>query len=1240
MQHDASLVGPEGIQYGKYAWEPITKGKIDFLELFSGSAKLSQIAAMQGLRVGAPIDLRTGYDLLTAEGRRKAMEVIERQQPKIIHMAPVCGPWSQMQNINPNPSDTYEKRRKYLPMVEFCARVALYQIEHGRYFIIENPASSKIWYTKCFQRLLMKQAVTYGTLDMCAFGMRDPNGYYYYKPTSLLHNFPDGTLDPVFKRCSNKSENGTFHYHQPLEGNAPGYGSRTKLAQVYPYRFCSILIKSILPLGNSRALYPSQLSLTVDLLDCLDIDELRGVQKQLADFTAVEHPVFASDVLHDQGLPVRDYYTRRLLNRINALPNGNVYHPVQIEAHQEVSHVRQMYLSTMPFDNAVILRGSFQSLRVNYRHTNGVLLLWKKKDASKLFLRHHPKDLLNLIASQWSAIFFYNNDGSVPSSQDDNVTINNDTNEDPPPGLPPQPDNDQDMNDNPEQHQFPPSSPQSPDQPMPDDPHTPTNGMPPDPDDDDPFHTPFQSPPRPNDDPDDDMHSPQDDPEIPAPSQPPGNPPAPFPGSNAIPVSPDTFIVPNTIIPPNIEDTPMTHSTKRPPDDPPVPPATKARPSRQMPASSSSQFQPSNHLGGDTQPSVTPNATPQPATVAPSVSIAQNAPKKPKDVAVPDDFDDDEPDPDAGPSGHNGPPVLPLEGDEPFNPAPMPDDNPTPDESPAQEEEEEEETDDTIPYGSTDTDETLDYNDLVIDDSQWCLLSQEQKLCSNTASFSVPRMIDGSLVAVGSIESSNAIGMSYSVISDRQRQRCRKTRSDIIEEYHGINEDDKAFMTLYSVTDKFAYLVGKKRKEATQQEKRQLAKQFLEAKKAECQSWIDNEVFDLVDMRKTKVRNFVAGRWVLTVKKDKDGNFQKCKARWVLKGFQDKQKNTQQTDSPAASRAGFRCATQLAANNNWDLFHMDLKTAFLQGEAYDETRDIICQIPPEYRYPPYIGARLKKPGYGLNDAARRWWQIIDKALLECGLVPTRADRCTYILYDSTSKTKTYQAPKNVTTDQVTISEAIEHLMDPVARNNAKGRRPHGFICLHVDDLFMGGDKIFESKVLSNLRKNFAVGSEDKNDIMFVGQRIKWKTHEKYGPYISVDQKLAVDAVEEVKIDKTFKDNVLCGPQLHTAYRSVLGQLNWLQSRTQVHICYKFSRCASAAANPTIGDVREINKVVRTLKSQYVDGRFWPLKEPQRILGMPDASYRNNSDKSSQRAHVIFLAEDRKLPTKLTPILRL
>ena len=387
-------------------------------------------------------------------------------------------------------------------------------------------------------------------------------------------------------------------------------------------------------------------------------------------------------------------------------------------------------------------------------------------------------------------------------------------------------------------------------------------------------------------------------------------------------------------------------------------------------------------------------------------------------------------------------------------------------------------------------------------------------------------------------------------------------------------------------------------------------------------------------MRKIKVRNYVAGRWVLTAKTDKDGTFLKCKARWVLKGFQDKQKDTQQTDSPAASRAGFRCATQLAANKRWNLFHMDLKTACLQGEAYDETRDIICQIPPEYGYPPYMGARLKKPGYGLNDAPRRWWQIIDGALLRYGLILTRADRCIYILYEGKPKSRVpATAVRSAKTDLNTIEQAIEHLLDPVSQNNAQGRKPHGFICLHVDDLFMGGDKVFEDKILASIRKDFNVGSEDKNDIMFVGQRLKWKTHDKYGPYISADQKLAVDAVEEIKFEKSLKDNIACTPQLHTAYRSVLGQLNWLQSRTQAQLCYKFSRCASAASSPTIGDVREINKVVRTLKNQYVDARFWPLSGTQRILGMPDASYRNNSDKSSQRAHVIFLAEDRKVPSR-------
>ena len=87
----------------------------------------------------------------------------------------------------------------------------------------------------------------------------------------------------------------------------------------------------------------------------------------------------------------------------------------------------------------------------------------------------------------------------------------------------------------------------------------------------------------------------------------------------------------------------------------------------------------------------------------------------------------------------------------------------------------------------------------------------------------------------------------------------------------------------------------------------------------------------------------------------------------------------------------------MAAKQGWILFHLDLKT-ILQGQSYTFSRVVACQLPPETGHPQYITARLKKPAYGMLDAPRRWWCILDKALCSYGTVPTRADRCCYVLY--------------------------------------------------------------------------------------------------------------------------------------------------------------------------------------------------------------------------------------------------
>ena len=171
-------------------------------------------------------------------------------------------------------------------------------------------------------------------------------------------------------------------------------------------------------------------------------------------------------------------------------------------------------------------------------------------------------------------------------------------------------------------------------------------------------------------------------------------------------------------------------------------------------------------------------------------------------------------------------------------------------------------------------------------------------------------------------------------------------------------------------------------------------------------------------------------------------------------------------------------ACQLAANHNWTLTHIDIKTVFLQGDRYDDTRNALTALPKEAGYPPHMAARMKKPAYGLNDAPRRWFNIIDASLRKYECVPTRGDRCTYVLYSKTHLAKGQVSNSKSESPQIAGDEMLDRMLHPFIGNNSKGYAPCGVICLHVDDLFMCGNSEFEERVLKRLRKDYTIGSED------------------------------------------------------------------------------------------------------------------------------------------------------------------
>ena len=66
-----------------------------------------------------------------------------------------------------------------------------------------------------------------------------------------------------------------------------------------------------------------------------------------------------------------------------------------------------------------------------------------------------------------------------------------------------------------------------------------------------------------------------------------------------------------------------------------------------------------------------------------------------------------------------------------------------------------------------------------------------------------------------------------------------------------------------SLGPSISQILSKKRKEATATDKRNYAQQFERAKTEEYKSWVDHDVFDLIDIRqlsKHERRNLVSGR--------------------------------------------------------------------------------------------------------------------------------------------------------------------------------------------------------------------------------------------------------------------------------------------------------------------------------------------------------------------------------------------
>ena len=234
--------------------------------------------------------------------------------------------------------------------------------------------------------------------------------------------------------------------------------------------------------------------------------------------------------------------------------------------------------------------------------------------------------------------------------------------------------------------------------------------------------------------------------------------------------------------------------------------------------------------------------------------------------------------------------------------------------------------------------------------------------------------------------------------------------------------------------------------------------------------------------------------------------------------------------------------------------------------------------------------KLKHGLYGLKDGARQFYISVKEELLKLG--------CK-------------------------ISE-----MDPAMFYLHKGVKLSGTVCCHADDFLHAGEEHFDNIMIS-LRKRFVAGKVEERNFNYIGFRI---TQDKNG--IILDQSRYVDNIENKAIDPkhAFDKHNLLTLEEQTAYRQLLGQINWVVQGSRPDLAFELIDLSTKLKQGNISDLSKAIKAVNRLKDVNSMILFPTLStdvNDWKVVVFTDASLCNiNDGTGSTGGHIVWLVDCR------------
>ncbi|GJR40081.1 retrotransposon protein, putative, ty1-copia subclass [Tanacetum coccineum] len=127
-----------------------------------------------------------------------------------------------------------------------------------------------------------------------------------------------------------------------------------------------------------------------------------------------------------------------------------------------------------------------------------------------------------------------------------------------------------------------------------------------------------------------------------------------------------------------------------------------------------------------------------------------------------------------------------------------------------------------------------------------------------------------------------------------------------------------------------------------------------------------------------------------------DGSVHTFKSRLVAKGFtQTYGVNYEETFSPVADIRAIRILIAIDAFYDYEIWQMDVKTAFLNGYLSEEVYMTQTEGFVNPKYPNHV-CKLKRSIYGLKQSSRQWNKRFDDEIKKFGFTQNQDEPCVYL----------------------------------------------------------------------------------------------------------------------------------------------------------------------------------------------------------------------------------------------------